>query len=68
MTQEKELLTEPEEIKLRSLGSSTKGFTVPASQLTVFGLKREPYLFSVYVEKDKDGNIYIVFKKVRSNP
>jgi hypothetical protein len=66
MTHEKELLTEPQDIKLRSLGSSTKGFTVPATQLNVKGLKREPYLFSVYVEKDKDGNIYIVFKKART--
>lgn len=68
MTQEKERLTDPEDAQLRRLGSSTKGFTVPATQLKVKGLKREPYMFSVYVEKDNHGILYIVFKQARSPP
>jgi hypothetical protein len=64
----RERLTDPQVAKLRQLGSSSMGFTVPAAQLKANGIKRPPYLFTITVEKDRDGNRYIILKQARSNP
>ena len=67
MTQEnKEKLTEDQPIQLRPIGTS-KGFTVPSEWLKVFkGLTRDPLFFYAHVEKDQDGNIYLVLKKAKN--
>lgn len=65
MTEERQRLTDDEEVQLTPIGTS-KGFIVKAAWLKTFtGLKREPLLFYAHIERDNTG-LYIVFKKAKN--
>ena len=67
-SEEREVVTDDEPIKLSRKGTSD-GFTIPAHWLkTIRGLKREPLIYYAHVEKDDAGRFYIIFEKARAQP